>query len=352
MAEKKAREVEAYLSRRPAEHRLFLLYGPDRGLVSERASALAATSGLALDDPFAVARLDGESVEQNPGLIAEEALQVSMFGGDRLVWVRQVRNPARISGAVQQLLAENLSQVTIIIEAGELPKSSALRSVVEKSENGMALPCYADEARGLDDLIEQGLTAHGLRIDGDARRLLRSLLGGDRMASRSEIEKLALYGAGAGMITSDMVHAVVGDASATTIDGVIDAVLSGDVAAMDELLGKLGAGKISLEAVIAVLIRQFETIERLRGAMEIGNKSLSDAINSARPPIFFSRRKPFETCVGALDLPRIAAIQKRLETCQHRMRQMPTLSEEQAGLTLLGIAVEIRRGASARFVRS
>ena len=41
MAEIKAHEFDQFARRRARDFRIFLIYGPDRGLVSERASELA-----------------------------------------------------------------------------------------------------------------------------------------------------------------------------------------------------------------------------------------------------------------------------------------------------------------------
>ncbi|RWD39907.1 MAG: DNA polymerase III subunit delta, partial [Mesorhizobium sp.] len=54
MAQKKGYEVDSWLARPDAAMAIVLLYGPDRGLVAERAKTFAAKTGLPLDDPFSV----------------------------------------------------------------------------------------------------------------------------------------------------------------------------------------------------------------------------------------------------------------------------------------------------------
>ena len=48
MAEIKSHEFEGFLQRSAAAYSLFVIYGPDRGLVSERASQIAAKTGKAV----------------------------------------------------------------------------------------------------------------------------------------------------------------------------------------------------------------------------------------------------------------------------------------------------------------
>ena len=82
MAQVKAHEVDRYLSKPDQKHRIFLIYGPDTGLVSERATLLAKASGADLADPFATIKMDADDAAADPARIADEAHTVSMFGGN------------------------------------------------------------------------------------------------------------------------------------------------------------------------------------------------------------------------------------------------------------------------------
>ncbi|TIX45439.1 MAG: DNA polymerase III subunit delta, partial [Mesorhizobium sp.] len=84
----------------------------------------------------------------------------------------------------------------ILIEAGDLKKGVGLRAIVEAADIAMALPCYADEARDIDTVIDDELRKAGMSMTLEARQALRRNLGGDRLASRGEIEKLVLYAHG------------------------------------------------------------------------------------------------------------------------------------------------------------
>ena len=83
----------------------------------------------------------------------------------------------------------------------------------------------------------------GSTIAPDARAALVSLIGGDRQASRSEIRKLALYAHGKERVALDDVIAVVADASALALDGVVDAAFAGRAAETEAQFAKaLAAG--------------------------------------------------------------------------------------------------------------
>ena len=244
MAQKKAHEVDAWLRRPDPSTPIILLYGPDRGLVSERARGFAAATGLPLDDPFTVIKLDAADMEQQPGRLVDEVRTIPMFSERRLIWIRNAGQQKGLADEIKLLLAEPPRDAIILIEAGDLKKGAALRATVEGAFAGMALPCYADEGRSIDALIDQEMSRASMTITLDARQVLKRSLGGDRMASRGEIEKLVLYALGQTSIGVEDVVASTGDASALSVDELIDAVLDGRTGDLDVIYARLvSAGK-------------------------------------------------------------------------------------------------------------
>src|SRR5262245_28101246 len=229
MAQKKASEVDAWLARRDPGKSIVLVYGPARGLVSERARKVALSTGLSADDPFSVVRLDAAEIEQAPGRLVDEARTVPMFSDRRLIWVRNAGAQKALADDVKALAGHAPRDAVILVEAGDLKKGTALRTVVEACEHAMALPCYADEGRMVDALIDEELEKAGMSIGLDARQALKRSLGGDRLASRGELEKLVLYTAGQKNISLDDVKLLSGDVSGLSVDAAIDAVLEGNI---------------------------------------------------------------------------------------------------------------------------
>ena len=95
------------------------------------------------------------------------------------------------------MIAAPSTDCRVIIEAGDLRKTAPLRALCEKAKVAAALPCYSTTASAIwRGLIDEEMRAAKLTLAPDARAALTSLLGGDRLASRSEIRKLALYAMG------------------------------------------------------------------------------------------------------------------------------------------------------------
>jgi DNA polymerase-3 subunit delta len=214
-------EADAFVARPDPRRPIVLVYGPDLGLVRERVDALLRTSTADSSDPFSVVAIDGDLLAGDPGRLADEARTIGLFGGRRVVHVRAGNR--NFADAVEGLLADPPREALVVIEAGDLRKSAPLRKAVESSPNGAAIACYADGARDVARLVDSALRDAGLTIEPDGRETLIGLLGGDRLATRSELAKLILFAQDKRRIDYDDVRTVIADSSALALDDVVDA---------------------------------------------------------------------------------------------------------------------------------
>src|SRR5881628_2709284 len=212
----RGRDVDNFLKAPDPGRPIILLYGPDAGLVRERADALVASAVDDPGDPFSLVRLDGDELAAEPSRLVDKAMTIPMFGGRRAI---RVRAGARsFASGVDTLSEMPVKDCRIVIEAGELRPESPLRKACERAKTAVAIGCYPDTERDLAKLIDDEMKVSNLRIASDARAALMALLGGDRQASRNELKKLAIYADGEGEVTLEHVMAVVSDASELKLD--------------------------------------------------------------------------------------------------------------------------------------
>ena len=344
MAQKKAHEVDSWLARPDPAISIVLVYGPDRGLVAERAALFVARAGLDAADPFSSVRVDAAELEATPGRLLDEAATVPMFSARRLIWVKGAGAHKHLAGEVKTLAAAPPRDSVVVIEAGELKKGAALRTAVETGAAAMALPCYVDEGRAIDAVIDEIVARENLTIGSEARQALRASLGGDRLATRSEVEKLALYCRGNGEIRLDDVRTMTGDVSGLGVDDAVDAVLAGDGATFDASFTRLVSAGTHPFLVLAAAMRQFHSLQLLRGEMDSGGKPASAVVAAARPPVFFSRRRLVEVALQRWSAAAIARALERLHATVLLTRQRPDLGTATARQALIALLVESARG--------
>ena len=286
----KPQNALSFLAKPDPALRAILLYGSDAGSVSERAQKLAAMFAARENPPGEIVRLDDADLDGDPDRLSIELLTMPMFGGSKIVRTSQGR---RVTAAtLKSLLSEPLPGV-LIVEAGNLRPDEGLRGLFEKSASAAAIGCYADEGASLAALIAEVLGAAGLKITTEAREELAHRLGADRALSRSELEKLCLYAAGAGTVEIDHVETIVGDASELAIDRVLNSAAMGDAqAALAECDRALASGE-SAQLIILMAQRHFQRLQRTRAGVEAG-RPLDEMLRQMRPPIHFKQRAGFE----------------------------------------------------------
>jgi DNA polymerase-3 subunit delta len=342
----KAADVDAFVARPDPARRVVLVFGPDAGLVGERVRAILAASVDDPNDPFALARLEGEELTAEPSRLTEEALTMPLFGGRRAVWVKA--GSRNIAPAVEALLGEPLFagatlQCRVVIEAGDLRRNAPLRVLCERAKNAAALPCYADSERDRARLIDEEMRAAGLSLALDARAVLIPLLGGDRAASRSEIQKLAVYARGRDQVGVEDVAAVVSDASALTIDDIVDAAFAGKPGELETQLAKARVAGTAAGSILFNAQRQLAQLHKWRFAIEQGRGFSLDAV---QPPVPFRRRPLIEAALKAWSAARLATAMAQLADAALDARRNPALADTITERALLAIATNGRRSAA------
>jgi DNA polymerase-3 subunit delta len=252
----------------PKEIRFYLVHGLDEGLAHERVKAIIRGRIGDDTDPMQLVRLEGDAVARDPGVLADEAYAISMFGGERAIWIdAQGRD---LMPALEPLFARPLTDCTIVIKAGQLKKGTGLRAAFESSATRASIECYPDDSGALESLIDAEARAAGLAITADARAALVHMVGADRRTTRGEIAKLMLYASGRSQITVEDIEAIVADAAPSNLDQVIDDAMLGDLPAVEASLSRFFHEGGEADYLMIRLVARLTLLHRLRLEMDQG----------------------------------------------------------------------------------
>ena len=336
----RGKEIDAFLARPDPGRPIILLYGPDTGLVRERAEALLASAVDDPNDPFSLVRLDGDELSAEPSRLVDEALTIPLFGGRRAIRVRA--GSRSFASGVDTLAETPLKDCRIVIEAGELRPELPLRKACERAKTAVAIACYPDTERDLAKLIDDELRVASLRIAQDARAVLMALLGGDRQASRNELRKLTLYAHGKVEVTLDDVMAVVADASELKIDPIVDGAFAGYPAVVETEFAKAMVAGTYPGVIISAAQRQAAWLHKSALAVADGTP-ISAVLDSGFPRLHFSRKGNVEAALRHFNAARLTLIIDQLATAALEMRKQAPLAAVIAQRVLLSIAVNAKR---------
>ncbi|HZB92896.1 MAG TPA: DNA polymerase III subunit delta [Stellaceae bacterium] len=283
--------LSAFLAAPDAAIRAALFYGPDAGLVRERADRLAAAIVPDRKDPFRIADLAAAALTADPARLHDEAAALSLTGGRRLVRVRDAGDT--VGALFQRFLGDPPPGDSMtLVEAGELAPRSSLRRAFESAANGAAVACYSDDRRALEELAREVLGGHRIELASEALHYLAQHLGGDRLLSRGELEKLALYVGDGGKVTLAEAMASVGDSAQLDLDDVVFAAADGDTPALERALTRAFLEGEMPVSVLRALMRHFQRLHLTQARIAEG-MSEEEALRSLRPPLFFKLQDRF-----------------------------------------------------------
>ena len=326
-------EAERFLARELSRYTTFLVFGTDVGLVSERVRHIVKALVDDPADPFQLVTLGPDELGGDAARLVDEAQTVPLFGGRRAVLV-DATAARKVEPAVELLLGSE-NTCPVVIEAAGLKRDAALRKLVERTKTAAAIECYPDDERDLARLVDAEAAGAGMTIDAEARTLLVSLLGSDRLASRSEIAKLLLYAHGAETITAEHVEQAVADASAQANDDAVDAAFEGNIAGLDLAVGKLHLGPVEAGLLLGAALRHAAALHRAKLAGPDGESPFRFGVAPRR-------KAAIDRQLASLGVDALARTIVRLGEGIGQVRREPRLAVDHAVRALWTVAQSAR----------
>src|SRR6476659_9159449 len=302
------------------ECRAALIYGPDAGLVAERAAALADLFAGKRKDATEFVRLDERDLAEDPALIEVELRTVPMFAERKVV---RVTASSRLDVPSLRALLEAQLANALIVEAGALRPDSTLRKLFETHPAAAAMASYADED-SISNLIDAELHKADLAIDSDTRAYLMTRLGADQALSRAEVATLALFAAGSGRIETDDIDAVVGDSADIAVETFAYEVSAGNAREAFRQLASLDAVGTEPSVALTALGRHFTLLHRIASA-QAGGVGAEQVLRSLRPSPQFGRRDALVSHSRRLGAQRLLEAIPLIQEAVKRSRLNPEL---------------------------
>ncbi len=304
------REIEGFVKSPNSTARVILVYGPDNGLMRERAKTMGLTVVPDINDPFNAATLSTEILTDDPARLGDEAGAMSMMGGDRLIRIENASD--KTTALIKAYLENPNNNALIILEAGELSPRSSLRKLCEGADNAAAVPCYVEDERDLGRLIRETLQGANLRIDNDAAGWLATNISGNRQKVRSELDKVITYmGPEGGVVSLNDVRACCGEAGAIALDDLVYSAAGNNPDKALRTYNQLMEEDVNFIVIVRSLQNHFRKLHLTRSKMEEG-QNVEQAVKGMRPPLFFKQAPIFKAQAQRWSLKNISRVLTRL----------------------------------------
>ena len=330
-----AGRVEAFIAEPPSKVQVILLYGPDHGLVRERAEKLKQAVIEDENYAFRLAEISADNLKDDPGKLFDEAATISFTGERRVVQIREAGD--FIASIFAEFFDTPVGDTLIIVESSNLGTRSTLRKIFENAEIGAAIPCYTDEYRTLKTIIEETFLAENIAVTSDALTYLINNLGGDRMTSRSELEKLMLYSLDTRKVCLEAAVACIGDNTNMALEDIAFALSLGDLARVGRLMDRALQEGISPISIIRATFRHFQRLH-LAASLMIEGQPVQAALKALHPPVFFKQLDEFRAQLQIWPVERISKALTSLSKAEIRCKTIGPASKVICSQELLRIS--------------
>lgn len=334
-------DADRYIANLPNDALVYLVFGPDAGLVSERTAAIISGSVDDRHDPFQVVELAGDQVSDDPGVLLDEVNTIGLFQTRRVIHITAGRKS--FVDAVKSVLEAEREGSVVVVSSGPLRGDAPLRSLCSKAKLAASIECYPDNDRDISRIIDEELSSKHIRISSDAKTALVTQLGADRLGTRSEIEKLIVYTHGKSEISLNDVVNIVAGAAGEVYEDAMDAAFLGDRnRATETFLHVFDTGE-NINSLIGSCIRRCLLLHSMLVEIERGS-SIDQAMQKfGQNRLPFPKRKNIEAQIKNHTQVRLLDLLEKLNAFGFLIRDQTRLSETIAIRMLWTITQACRR---------
>lgn len=339
----KPSQIEALSKQICSTFKIALIHGADFGIVEDCAQKIIKMI-VPQRDEFSFIKITKQQLKENPARLLDEGNSISFLGGRKLIWLKDADN--LIVSAIEDYLNYIQSDTFLLITADTLQKSSALRNLAENAPDALEIACYADEDKDIRLLISSVLRDKGFVVDADVLNLLAERLTENRIATQSELEKLAVYVGDKKNISCHDVEAVISKPQAATFDDLCHCTALGKQKEADNILKNLLTNGEASVTIVRVLTAHFNKLLLAVDLLENG-VSKEDIIKKVLRANQFKQKEVMLTEIYLWKkVYLIKVLQSLLEAeKQTKTTELPAeLVVERLITTIAGIPKKIRRG--------
>ncbi|MCU7929615.1 MAG: DNA polymerase III subunit delta [Candidatus Thiodiazotropha sp. (ex Codakia rugifera)] len=234
----------------------------------------------AVDEIRSASRRQGynerEVLDQGSGFdwsaLTTAAESLSLFGDRRLLELRlgSAKVGTEGSKSLSTYCERPAEDTVLLITLPKLERAQANSKWLKKIEGvGVIVQIWPVDGRRLVPWIEQRLRRAGLIPETGVVEMLADRVEGNLLAASQEIEKLLLL-YGEGVINPERLTEAVADSARFDIFGLVDTLLSGDLAKGSRMLQGLKAEGVAPAVVLWALSREIRNLAEMASAIEHG----------------------------------------------------------------------------------
>lgn len=263
------------------KNNIILIYGENRGLINDLKTILIK------EFSNEIIRFDQDSLIKNPSIFINELKNVSLFEKKKVLFINNIND--KILKLIEEINF-NPENNKIYLFADILEKKSILRATFEKSDKCDVIPCYNDNEINIKKMIADKLAGYS----GITPKILNYFIeesGLDRIKINNEIEKVKTFFLDK-KITYNYLEKLFNNKTEENFNEIKENALKGDKNLTNKLLSSTTIENDKLPLYLNILNQRLFKLKEIFILSK--EKSINEAINSIKPPIFWKDKPNFQ----------------------------------------------------------
>ncbi|MBP5343504.1 MAG: DNA polymerase III subunit delta [Alphaproteobacteria bacterium] len=295
----------------------FIFFGTDEGEINKGFQKLKEFLGCQNDDLNTI-RLTSDQIKKNPFIATDEANTVSLMGGRRIILIEE--EAVFSDTALVHFLDHRKTDALLLIKAGNLSKTSALRKEAESNPFVLAFACYPPTEIELKTNIQTQLTQANKTISTTVLDALVQKLTSHAGIIEQEINKLLIYLGDKKNITLEAIKAIITDSKETSLDDFCVMLANGKTDKIHSALQAFEQENIQLSSLLWSVTNYFTILAKL-----VENKRFSDIqekiLTKNLKPNQFKLKAPLLAQAQKWTSPQILSVLEKLQALEQNTRQ-------------------------------
>ncbi len=309
----KSENFEYYINKYHQKIKIVFLYGSNFGLVDLLYNKCIKLLDINITDPFNVSKIDGSEFKENPFILEDSINTLSIFSEKKFILLDLLHLTInkKIESIILDAVRKEDFNYILLIKAGNVSSQNKLVKHFEKLSNSSSTACYEENSSKIKNDISNLFFKHKVYFSNNFVSYLSSKFSSDSLSNKMELEKLDNFLTNNKNVSENSLAKFITSNEDINLSQIVNTCTNGKTAESLFYLDKIYEKSSSNIILIRIFGKHFKTIEKILLLSRHG-MSISSAIDSFKPPIFFKDKPLFLYQCNLWSFKKINLIQKRL----------------------------------------
>ena len=305
------------------KYNLCLLYGENFGLKKDIREFIKITIKQD-DDNVEILSLYEDEILNDDENFYNLIYSGSLFSNKKIVTIHEASD--KIVKKINDIYDNNPKNVFIIIFSEILEKKSKLRNFFEKNKNTICIPCYQDNEKNLEIILQSEIKKNNISLSREAINLIIEKANSDRLNLKNEIEKIKSFSLNKKKLELDEIKFLINFSGDYKSDILINECLCGNISQYKKIVSEIYIGTINQILLLRILSNKTQRLLNLK-EKESETKDLDNLINSSKPPIFWKEKPLIKKQLSIWNLKDLKKIIDQINSTELQCKKNPQIAK-------------------------